>query len=67
MNALLSPPKRYCFFRCLFVCEQPYADFDEIFWKCRVWSKEELIRFWKLSVERTPPPTFKGKITILIF
>ena len=28
------------------------------------WSKEESIRFWKLSVERRLPPTFKGKITL---
>ena len=38
-------------------------DFDEIFWKCRGWYKDQSIRFWKLSVERRPPPTFMGEIT----
>ena len=40
-----------------------WTDYDEIFWKYRGRSKEESIRFWKLSVERRPPPTFKGKVT----
>ena len=36
-------------------------DFDEIFWKCWGWYKEQSITFWKLLVERIPPPTFKVK------
>ena len=61
------------FFVCLFVrlsvnnfTQKLWTDFNEIFWKCRGWYKEESIRFWKLSVDRRPPPTFKDKITLNI-
>ena len=59
-------------FVCLFVClsttlRKKLMDFDEIFWKCWGWYKEQSSRFWKLLVERRPQPTFRGKITLLVF
>ena len=42
-------------------------DFDEIFRIYQKYNEEEFIKFWKLSVELIPLPTFKGKITLLIF
>ena len=44
-----------------------WTDLDEIFMKCQKSNEEQVIRFWKLSVERRPPPTFKVKITLQIF
>ena len=59
-------------FVCSLVClsttlrKKLWMDFDEIFWKYQGFYKYQSFRFWKLSVECRPLPTFKGKITLLI-
>ena len=60
-----------CLCVCLFVCQQLFSkklwmDFDEIFWKCWGRTRTNWIDF-EIIGRTQPLPTFKGKISLLIF
>ena len=67
----LRQRRRLCF-RCgLFVClsvgllANLWTDFDEIFWRCRAWLKDQVIQFWWRSGSRFGSGSPKSEILIL--